>query len=50
MEKKYEAIRNHAYKRTKKTKITFVDKNIDLIINSKFIRSQQTHHKKSYIK
>ena len=24
-------------------------KKIDLIINSKFIRSQQTHHKKTYI-
>ena len=49
MEKKYEAISNHAYKRSKKTQITFMDKRIDLIINSKFIRSQQTHHKKSYI-
>src|SRR3990170_1504320 len=48
-EKKYEAISNHAYKRSKKTQITFMDKNIDLIINSKFIGSQQTHHKKSYI-
>ena len=28
-----------------KTQITFTDKNIDLIINSKFIGSQQTHHK-----
>ena len=36
-EKKYEAISNHAYKRSKKTQITFLDKNIDLIINSKFI-------------
>ena len=36
-EKKYEAISNHAYKRSKKTEITFMDKNIDLIINSKFI-------------
>ena len=32
-EKKYEAIRNHAYKRSKKTQITFMDKKIDLIIN-----------------
>ena len=47
--KKYEAIINHAYKRSKKTQITFMDKNIDLIINSKFIGSQQTHRKKSYI-
>ena len=39
-EKKYEAISNHAYKRSKKTQITFMDKKIDLIINSKFIRSQ----------
>ena len=46
-EKKYEAISNHAYKRSKKTQITFMDKKIDLIINSKFIRSQQTHGKKS---
>ena len=30
----------------KKTQITFMDKNIDLIINSKFIGSQQTHRKK----
>ena len=36
-EKKYEAISNHAYKRAKKIQITFMDKNIDLIINSKFI-------------
>ena len=49
-EKKYESIINHAYKRSKKTQITFMDKNIDLIINSKFIGSQQTHYKKSYIK
>ena len=48
-EKKYEAISNHAYKRSKKTQITFMDKNVDLIINSKFIRSQQTHRKNSYI-
>ena len=48
-EKKYEAIINHVYKRSKKTQITFMDKNIDLIINSKFIGSQQTHHKKTYI-
>ena len=48
-EKKYEAISNHAYKRPKKTQITFMDKNIDLIINSKFIGSQQTHFKKTYI-
>ena len=46
LENKYEAIGNHAYKRSKKTQITFMDKNIDLIINSKFIGSQQTHHKK----
>ena len=45
-EKKYEAISDHAYKRTKKTQITFMDRNIDLIINSKFIGSQQTHRKK----
>ena len=32
--------------RDQKTQITFMDKNIDLIINSKFIGSQQTHHKK----
>ena len=37
-EKKYEAVSNHAYKRSKKTQITFMDKKIDLIINSKFIR------------
>ena len=36
-ENKYEAIINHAYKRSKKAQITFMDKNIDLIINSKFI-------------
>ena len=48
-EKKYEAISNHAYKRSKKTQITLMDKKIDLIINSKFILSQQTHRKKSYI-
>ena len=48
-EKKYEAIINHAYKRSNKTQITFMDKNIDLIINSKFIGSQQTHRKKGYI-
>ena len=46
---KYEAIRNHAYKRSEKNQITFMDKKIDLIINSKFIGSQETHHKKSYI-
>ena len=45
-EKKCKAISNHAYKRSKKTQITFMDKNIDLIINSKFIRSQQTHRKR----
>ena len=33
--------------RDQKTQITFMDKNIDLIINSKFIGSQQTHRKKS---
>ena len=32
--------------RDQKTQITFMDKNIDLIINSKFIGSQQTHRKK----
>ena len=48
-EKKYEAIRDHAYKRSKKTQITFMDKKIDLIINSKFIGSQQTHCKRIYI-
>ena len=48
-EKKYEAISNHAYKRSKKTQITFMDKKIDLIINSKFIGSQQTHRKNTYI-
>ena len=47
--KKYEAIINHAYKRSKKTQIIFMDKNIDLIINSKFIGSQQTHRQKTYI-
>ena len=41
MEKKYEPISNHAYKRSKKTQITFMDKNIDLIINSKFIGSHK---------
>ena len=49
MEKKYEAISNHAYKRSRKTQITFMDKNIDLIINPKFIGSQQTKRKKTYI-
>ena len=48
-EKKYEAISNHAYKRSKKTQITFMDKNIDLIINSKFIdpnkhTAKELHH------
>ena len=48
-EKKYEAISNHAYKRSKKTQITFMDKNIDLIINSKFIdpnkhTAKEIHH------
>ena len=32
--------------RDQKTQITFMDKYIDLIINSKFIGSQQTHRKK----
>ena len=32
--------------RDQKTQITFKDKNIDLIINSKFIGSHQTHRKK----
>ena len=32
--------------RDQKTQITFMDENIDLIINSKFIGSQQTHRKK----
>ena len=36
--------------RDQKTQITFRDKNIDLIIHSKSIGSQQTHRKKSYIK
>ena len=31
--KKYEAINNYAYKRSKKTQITFMEK-IDLVINS----------------
>ena len=35
--------------RDQKTQINFMDKNIDLIINSKFIGSQQTHCKKTYI-
>ena len=35
--------------RDQKTQINFMDKNIDLIINSMFIGSQQTHRKKSYI-
>ena len=48
-EKKYKAIINHAYKRSKKTQITFRDKNIDLIIKSMFIESQQTHREKTYI-
>ena len=34
--------------RDQKTQITFMDKNMDLIINSKFIGSQKTHHKKIY--
>ena len=33
----------------KKTQITFMDKNIDLIINPKFIGSQQTYRQKTYI-
>ena len=33
MKKKYEAINNDAYKRSKKTQIIFID--VDLIINSK---------------
>ena len=45
MKKKYEAINNHAYKRSKKTQIIFMDKK--LIINSNFIGSQQTHLNKS---
>ena len=32
--------------RDQMTQINFMDKNIDLIINSKFIGSQQTHCKK----
>ena len=44
MKKKYKAINNNAYKRSRKTQIIFMD--IDLIINSKFIGSQQTHRKK----
>ena len=35
--------------RDQKTQITFMDKKIDLIINSKFIGSQQTHCKNNYI-
>ena len=31
--------------RDQKTQITFMDKNIDMIINSKFIGSRQTHCK-----
>ena len=31
--------------RDQKTEITFMDKNIELIKNSKFIESQQTHRK-----
>ena len=45
LEKKYEAINSYAYKRSKKTQIIFMD--IDLIINSNYIGSQQTHRKKS---
>ena len=33
---------NHAYKSSEKTQIIFID---NLIINSQFIRSQQTHRK-----
>ena len=36
--------------RDQNTQITFMDKNIDLIVNSKFIGCQQTDRKKSYIK
>ena len=32
--------------RDQETQITFMDKNIDLIINTKFIGSQQTHRKR----
>ena len=32
--------------RDQKTQITFMDKNIDLIINSKFIGPQQTRRKR----
>ena len=32
--------------RDQKTQVTFMDKNIDLVINSKFNGSQQTHCKK----
>ena len=46
MEKKYEDIINHAYERSKKNQITFMDKNIDSIINSKFFGSQKTHGKR----
>ena len=47
--KKYEAISNYAYKRSNKTQITFMDKNIDLTINSRFIDSnkhttKELHH------
>ena len=47
--KNYEAINNHAYKRSKEDSNNFHGY-IDQIINSKFIGSQQTHRKKSYIK
>ena len=49
-EKKYEAISNHAYKRSREDWNNIHGyKKIYLIINSKFIRTQQTHRKKSYI-
>ncbi len=49
MEKKYEAISNHAYKRSKKLKYFHGYKKIDLIINSKFIdpnkhTAKELHH------
>ena len=48
-EKKYEAISNHAYKRSKKLKYFHGYKKIDLIINSKFIdpnkhTAKELHH------
>src|SRR3982750_1260254 len=45
-EKKYEAISNHAYKRLKNSNNFHGYKKIDLIVNSMFIGTQQTHRKK----